>query len=151
MRQQEEIKQLDNLNLLLKTLNQTDVGVSLSDYLQPDMPLIYVNEAFTKMTGYTSEEVSGKNCRFLQGDRPNDEAREIIRNAIKKGENCKVLLENYRKNGDYFVNELHLSPIFNENGELTHYAGIQHDVTEREETKESLRIRKELLSESKAP
>ncbi|MGB6036220.1 MAG: ATP-binding protein [Cryomorphaceae bacterium] len=138
----------DALRILLKAVNQTDVGVSVADYNEPDMPLIFVNQAFVEMTGYTREETEGTNCRFLQGNAPNEEARATIRKAIENGESCRVLLQNFRKDGEFFWNELHLSPIYNEKDEITHYAGIQHDVTEREIMAENLKIRKELLVES---
>lgn len=138
----------DTLGILQKAVNQTDVGISVADYNQPDMPLTFVNQAFVDMTGYTKEEVLGSNCRFLQGDSPNEKARATIRKAINKGESCIVLLQNFRKDGEFFWNELHLSPIYNSEGEITHYAGIQHDVTQREITAENLKIRKELLAET---
>ncbi|HKL03864.1 MAG TPA: PAS domain-containing protein, partial [Cryomorphaceae bacterium] len=62
---------MDYLDLILKALNHTDVGVSLADYQKPDLPLIYINQGFTEMTGYSSDEVLGKNCRFLQGRNSN--------------------------------------------------------------------------------
>ncbi len=142
------INSAEYLELILKALNHTEVGITLADYGKPDLPLIYVNQAFSVMTGYTKEEVEGKNCRFLQGEIPNNEARDVMRKAIKNGKTCQVLLQNFRKNGEWFWNELHLNPIFDESGNLTHYVGIQHDVTDREKNRESLGIRKELLAET---
>ncbi|MFN4280893.1 GAF domain-containing protein [Thermosynechococcus sp.] len=107
-------------------------GIVITDYRQPDNPIIYVNPAFERMTGYRATEVVGKNCRFLQGRDRHQAGVEVIRNAIKQGQSCRVVLRNYRKNGQPFWNELAISPIYNEFGEITHYIGIQSDVTERQ-------------------
>ncbi|MFN4066032.1 MAG: GAF domain-containing protein [Thermosynechococcus sp.] len=107
-------------------------GIVITDYRQPDNPIIYVNPAFERMTGYRATEVLGKNCRFLQGRDRHQAGTEVIRNAIKQGQSCRVVLRNYRKNGQPFWNELAISPIYNEFGEITHYIGIQSDVTERQ-------------------
>lgn len=132
----------DNFNNLRRELavhdaamESTSCGISISDARKPDMPLIYVNQAFTEMSGYSKEEVLGKNCRFLQGDDRDQDARRVIREAIDTGSHCKVLLKNYQKNGSFFWNELIISPIHNEEGELTHFVGVQNDVTDREEAR----------------
>ncbi|MFN3679749.1 GAF domain-containing protein [Thermosynechococcus sp.] len=108
-------------------------GIVITDYRQPDNPIIYVNPAFERMTGYRATEVLGKNCRFLQGRDRHQAGLEVLRNAIAKGQSCRVVLRNYRKNGQLFWNELGVSPIFNKFGEITHYIGIQSDVTERQQ------------------
>jgi PAS domain S-box-containing protein len=116
-------------------MEATSCGISISDARQPDMPLIYVNQAFTEMSGYSEEYVLGKNCRFLQGDDRDQDARRIIREALNTGGHCQVLLKNYRKDGSFFWNELIISPIHNEAGEVTHFVGVQNDVTDREEAR----------------
>lgn len=124
------------LDLYTAAMESTSSGISISDARQPDMPLIYVNRAFTQMSGYAAEEVIGRNCRFLQGDdRGQHEARRTIRQALETGGHCKVLLKNYHKDGTFFWNELIISPIRNKNGEVTHFVGIQNDVTDREEAR----------------
>ena len=90
------------------------------------------------MSGYTSKEVLGKNCRFLQGTDNEQEAVAELRTAIKEQRQCKVLLRNYRKDGTLFWNELTVSPVRSDNGILTHYVGIQSDVTERKKSEEAL-------------
>ncbi|MDM7326689.1 MAG: PAS domain S-box protein [Thermosynechococcus sp. Uc] len=107
-------------------------GIVITDYRQPDNPIIYANPAFERITGYRLAEVIGKNCRFLQGRDRHQPGTEAIRNALEKGQSCRVVLRNYRKNGQPFWNELAISPIYNEFGEITHYIGIQSDVTERQ-------------------
>jgi len=114
-------------------LESTSCGISISDARKPDRPLIYVNRAFTEMSGYLEEEAVGRNCRFLQGDDRDQKARPIIREAVDTGSHCQVLLKNYRKDGTLFWNELIISPIRDKDGELTHFVGVQNDVTDREE------------------
>ena len=113
------------LDLFKKAMDVASCGITIADAQQDDMPLIYINEAFEKMTGYSSSEVLGKNCRFLQGDGDNATQTKIIRDAIKNKEGCTVRLENFTKSGVKFLNLLRLSPIFDEQGVLTHYVGIQ--------------------------
>ncbi|XFA73301.1 PAS domain S-box protein [Thermosynechococcaceae cyanobacterium Okahandja] len=126
-------KQIEaELRLRERAIVASTNGIVITDYRQPDNPIIYVNPAFERMTGYRALEVIGKNCRFLQGGDRHQPGAEAIRNAIAKGQSCRVILRNYRKNGKPFWNELAISPIFNEVGEITHYIGIQSDVTERQ-------------------
>ncbi len=119
-------------------LESTSCGVVISDCKQADQPLIYVNQGFEKVTGYSRDEVIGKNCRFLQADDTEQEQLEILRHAIKSQEDCKVELRNYRKDGTMFYNELIISPVRNKDGEVTNFIGIQNDVTEREIAKREL-------------
>jgi diguanylate cyclase (GGDEF)-like protein/PAS domain S-box-containing protein len=108
-------------------------GISISDVTDPEMPLIYVNPAFEKLTGYSLNEVSGKNCRFLQAGEHAQPGLEPLRQAIHERRDVKTVLKNFRKDGTPFWNELFLSPIRDRTGNVTHYVGIQNDVTERVE------------------
>ncbi|MDG2991374.1 response regulator [Candidatus Synechococcus calcipolaris G9] len=114
-------------------------GIVITDHRLPDRPMIYVNPAFEKITGYRAAEVLGKNCRFLQGKDRHQAGLQALRGAIAKGLSCRVILRNFRKNGRPFWNELSVSPIYDDQGELTHYIGIQSDVTERKRAEVSLR------------
>ncbi len=120
------------IDLLKKAIDSSICGVTIADARLPDMPLIFINEAFETLTGYKSSEVLGKNCRFLQGDLKEQSDLEVLRESIQKKVSCKVLLKNFKKNGRPFWNELILSPVIDENNEVTHFIGIQNDVTERE-------------------
>ncbi len=122
------------LRVILKAIDSTDIGITLSNPYEEDNPLVYVNKGFTKITGYNEEEVIGRNCRFLQGKNPNSikeniESRKIIRKAIKDQKKCKVLLKNFKKNGRSFVNEFVIAPIFDDQGKLEYFLGIQKDIT----------------------
>ncbi len=134
-----------SLELLKEAIDSSVCGVTIADAREPDMPLIYINEAFSKITGYEVREVLGKNCRFLQGDLDEQPDLPILREAIRNRESCTVLLKNFKKNGELFWNELILSPILNADGELTHFVGIQNDVTERETMRIDLKRREQEL------
>ncbi|SFS20464.1 PAS domain S-box-containing protein/diguanylate cyclase (GGDEF) domain-containing protein [Granulicella pectinivorans] len=108
-------------------------GITVSDLSLPDSPLVYVNPAFERMTGYTSREVLGRNCRFLQGTDRNQPGLVHLRNAVREGTPITTVLRNYRKDGTPFWNELYLSPIRDLTGCVTHFVGIQNDVTRRVE------------------
>jgi PAS domain S-box-containing protein len=120
-----------SLEVLFNAVEIAASGIVIADCALPDMPLVYVNEAFTKITGYEREDIIGKNCRFLQSTNTTQENLSILRDAIKKGEKCKVVLENFKKNGDQFWNELSISPLFNNSGQLTHFIGVQDDITSK--------------------
>jgi rsbT co-antagonist protein RsbR len=128
----ERIAHLENeLWLHDQALQSAVNGISISDATKPDNPLIYVNPAFEHMTGYTAEDTLGKNCRFLQGPDTDPAAIEAIRAAIREGRSCLVTLLNYRKDGTPFWNEFSIAPIYDDNGTLTNFVGIQQDVTAR--------------------
>ncbi|MFP4321228.1 MAG: PAS domain S-box protein [Anaerolineales bacterium] len=129
----------DELALRDRAIAAINSGVTIADATQPDMPLIFANEAFMAITGYAYDEVIGQNCRFLQADDRDQAARAEIRRAIQQGRSCQVLIRNYRKDGTRFWNDFRMSPIFNEQGQLTHYVGIQVDVTARITADENLR------------
>lgn len=116
---------------LRQQMDAMNNSVVISDARPPDMPITYVNSHFERMTGYTAAEVVGRNCRFLQGDETNQAARHTLRNAIENRESCHVSLSNYRKDGTPFVNELYISPVYDQNGELTHFIGVQHESSGR--------------------
>ncbi len=111
----------------------TPTGIVICDPNLPDCPIIYANPAFYRITGYAEEEVIGHNCRFLQGPGTNPRHIKALREAIENGKAIDVEIVNHRKDGSRFVNELHLSPIFGDDGEVRYIFGIQHDVSAREQ------------------
>lgn len=121
---------LEDLWLKEKSMDVLKEGITIVDCNQPDFPIIYANQGFVRMTGYSESETLGRNCRFLQG--PNTEASAIatLRQAVSQRKSCAVELTNYRKNGEMFINYLSLTPIFDNDGNLQHYVGIQSDITE---------------------
>lgn len=112
-------------------LASTSNGIIITDAQNQNQPIIYSNDAFTKITGYTQEEVLGKNCSFLQnGDRDQKEIG-IMKNAIINGEACNVKVRNYRKDGSLFWNDITITPIINKENKLTHFIGVQNEVTNK--------------------
>ena len=107
------------------------LSFTISDPRLPDDPLVFVNPAFELTTGYSRDEVQGLNCRFLQGPDTDPAAVQEIRDALVNRQHRTVTLLNHRKDGSAFWNELALSPVFDAAGELTHFVGIQSDVTAR--------------------
>lgn len=125
-------------DLLLKMVNASNDGIVVAEQEGDDTILIYVNDAFEKLTGYTREEILYKDCRFLQGDDRDQEGKKIIRESIELGVPCRVRLKNYRKDGTMFWNELSITPVFNEEDQLTYFIGIQKDVTDQVRLEEEL-------------
>lgn len=125
----EAVEAENQLHLQERALASSSCGVVISDMKQPGQPVIYVNESFERITGYSSAEVLGHNCNLLQHEGDDLAALGEIRDAIRSGHSCKVVLKNWRKDGSPFWNELSLSPLFNEAGEITHYIGIQNDIS----------------------
>ena len=123
-------------DLILKAFDAVNNLVVVVDVRAPDAPLVVVNQNFVVTTGYSREEVIGRNCRFLHdGTRDDDgdgqrEALERVRTAVARGASTDVVLRNYKKDGTLFYNRLYLTPIRNGAGELTHFVGVQNDVTD---------------------
>ena len=130
----------EQLSLIRRAVEDTQEGITIADFQRPDRPIIYANGAFTRITGYEAEEVIGKNCRFLQGDETASEAVEEIRAALREERPCRVELLNYRKDGTPFWNQLSLGPLKNEQGQITHYVGVQMEITEKKSLEEELKM-----------
>ncbi|WP_413166756.1 EAL domain-containing protein [Capilliphycus salinus ALCB114379] len=127
----ERYRSEEHLHLLERAINSANNGMIITDPNQPDNPIIYANTAVEQTSGYSRSEIIGKNCRFLQGNDRNQPELKTIREAIIARKECNVILRNYRKDGSLFWNELFISPIFNTQGKLTHFIGIQKDISQR--------------------
>ena len=105
-------------------------AIIIVDAQASDQPIVHVNPAFERLTGYSAAEVLGRNCRFLQGaDREQPDIARL-RHAIALGKHSTALLRNYRKDGTLFWNSLRVAPVRNPAGTVTHFVGIQTDVSE---------------------
>ncbi len=118
------------LHLYERILHASPTGIAVADARQPDLPLIFVNQGFEALTGYRAEEILGRNCRFLQGSDRDQDGLDTVRQAIRQGRPCTVELRNVRKDGTPFWNRLTLAPVTDPAGQITHFVGLQHDVTE---------------------
>ncbi len=126
-----EIHKQMNPGIFREVVDKNLIGVVITDALADDNPIIYCNPAFTKITGYPSHEVLGRNCRFLQGEKTDPDSVALIRKAVQQGEPIQIELLNYRKDGKPFFNHLYISPIYNAEGSLTHFVGMQLDITDK--------------------
>nr|WP_242054963.1 PAS domain S-box protein [Nostoc flagelliforme] len=129
----------ETLRLRERALAAAGNGIIIADARLASHPVIYVNHAFEQITGYSATEIIGQNCRFLQRTDTQQPVLNELRSSIKAGTNCKVVLRNYRKDGTLFWNELSISPIDDENGKLSHFIGIQADISD---VYDELRLRK---------
>jgi len=123
-------------------------GITISDLRLPDNPLVYVNRGFTEITGYSREESIGRNCRYLQGPGTSPERVAEIRRAVADRRACIVELLNYRRDGTPFWNRLSLTPVRDASGVVTHYIGVQSDVTRGREAEDALREAKERVEQA---
>jgi diguanylate cyclase (GGDEF)-like protein/PAS domain S-box-containing protein len=113
-------------------------AVIITDAEQPDQPIVYANPAFERITGYSVDEVLGRNCRFLQGEDHDQAELDGIRRALVAKEEGAALLRNFRKDGSEFWNDLRVAPVVNDRGKVSHFVGILHDVTESKRYQEEL-------------
>lgn len=109
----------------------TGLSFTVADARLPDMPLVWVNPAFTASTGYAFEEAVGRNCRFLQGPGTDREEVAQIRQALDAREPITATLLNYRKDGLAFWNQVTMTPILDADGLVSHFVGVQSDVSGR--------------------
>jgi PAS domain S-box-containing protein len=118
----------DQLSILMRGLNSLPRGILITDCSQDDDPIIYVNDYFLTMSGYTREETIGRNCRFMQGEKTDPDSQKKIAIALSNKESCSVKMINYRKNGDTFLNEFTICPITDENNKVTHFIALEREL-----------------------
>jgi diguanylate cyclase (GGDEF)-like protein/PAS domain S-box-containing protein len=118
-------------DLFRRLLECSPEGVALIDASADDWPVVYVNPGFETLTGYASKDVIGKNLRLLQGDDREQDGRHRLREALKAGESCRLLLRNYRKDGSLFWNEMTVLPLKGPDGGITHFAAYYRDAGDR--------------------
>ncbi len=114
-------------------------GVTIADATRPDHPIVYVNPAFERMTGYRASEVLGRNCRLLQGGDTDPAAAREMGDALREDRETLVTVRNHRRDGTPFWNEVYLAPVRDDDGRVVQYIGVQNDVTARVEAEEELR------------
>ncbi|SFJ42900.1 PAS domain S-box protein [Planctomicrobium piriforme] len=122
-----------------RAIGATTQGILITDPTLDDNPIIYASPGFTRLTGYSADEAFGRNCRFLQGADTDPKSVNRLRKAVRAGEACHVEMVNYKKDGKSFWNELTITPLRDAEGQLTHFVGVQTDVTERRRMADQLR------------
>jgi len=120
----------EDLKLRERAIESSVSAICITDNLAPDNPIVYVNPAFERITGYSSREVLGKNARMLQGADPAQPALITIRAALQDQRPCHVVLRNYRKDGSMYWSDLNIAPVRNDAGAVTHYIGVHSDITD---------------------
>ncbi len=122
---------LSQLQLLRRSVDASINGIVIADARQPGYPVTFINPTFTEITGYTEAEMLGQSCRILQGENTSKAAVEHIREALHRREEVHITLRNYRKDGEPFWNDLYISPVEDDNGECTHFIGVQKDISDQ--------------------
>lgn len=116
-------------HMLRQSVLSSHLAMAVTDPRQSDNPLVFINPAFSELTGYASTELLGRNCRFLQGPGTDQAAKEALKCALARRRSIEVDLLNYRKTGEPFYNKLFVSPVFDHGGNLIHYFSSQLDVS----------------------
>ncbi len=139
-------KEEHRLKLLESVITNTTDAVLITEaepFEEPGPRIVYVNEAFTKMTGYSAEEVIGKSPRILQGPKSDRNELDRLGKALKNWESCEITTINYKKNGEEFWINFTVNPVADEKGWFTHWIAIERDVT----VKKNQELQKQLLTE----
>ncbi len=131
-------ERLHLLESVVLSINDVVLITEAESFDLPGPRVLYVNEAFKQMTGYTNEDIIGNTPRILQGPKTERAQLDKIRRALEKWEPVRVEMTNYRKDGTEFNVELSISPIANEKGWYTHWVSVQRETTERKEAEEAL-------------
>ncbi|MFB5662289.1 PAS domain-containing protein [Alteribacillus sp. HJP-4] len=136
-------------SLILKAVDHTRIGITITDPSLEDNPIIYVNDGFTEMTGYPAEESLGRNCRFLQGEDRDKGAIKQLKQAINNRLSTSVELLNYKKNGEQFWNEIYIEPL--EMDGKSYFLGVQKDITKQKHYEQDLALSKQQVSSLSTP
>ena len=140
VRDRTESKQAEaGLRLRDQALRAVAGGILITDPTHPDNPIVFANPGFERLTGYSPQESVGQNCRFLQGPSTDPATIAELRRALQDGHAVAVEILNYRKDGTPFWNALSVSPIHDAAGRITHFIGVQTDVTARRQLEEQFR------------
>ncbi|WP_347552504.1 PAS domain-containing protein [Pseudalkalibacillus hwajinpoensis] len=132
----DQLKRMKKNEFVRTAIEYVDAGVVITDPELPDNPIVYTNNGFEKLSGYSADETIGYNCRFLQGQDTNQDDIDKLRLAISNKEKIKLEIKNYRKNGEVFWNELQIYPVFIESEHQTYFVGVQQDVSKRKYAEE---------------
>ncbi|HMB98069.1 MAG TPA: PAS domain S-box protein [Balneolaceae bacterium] len=137
---EERDKFKNHLNLLERAIKSDYDSIVITELglEKPDPKIVYVNDGFTKMTGYTREEALGKTPRILQGEKTDRAVLDKLKERLKEGKPFFGHTVNYRKDGSEFINQWDIHPLTNDKGEITHWVSYQHDITERKRSEKKV-------------
>ncbi|WP_229125069.1 hybrid sensor histidine kinase/response regulator [Halapricum desulfuricans] len=138
-------EQQDELYRLRQAIDKAHIPLTMTDPAKDDNPMVYINEAFTDLTGYSEAELLGENCRLLQGPDSDPETVADLRAAIDNEEQTTVELRNYRKDGTMFWSQITVTPVYDTDGDLIRWLGTQRDITERKEREQHLQVLERVL------
>lgn len=135
-----DLKQTErNFRVTNQAFEASPSGIVITDPAQPDNPIVNCNPAFERLTGYSKSEILGRNGRFLHGEDRDQEGLQVLREAIAANRECQVELRNYKKDGTVFWNELRIAPAFDANNQVSHFVGIQTDISLRKQAERKFR------------
>lgn len=126
------------MRMLKRGVEADPNGVLMLDAQHPDMPVVYANSAFTSITGYSHDEILGRQYNFLQGPKTDPSSLDNLRAGIQNQTDADIILKNYRKNGTSFWNHLLISPVVDSTNACTHFILIHQDITREKEQEEQL-------------
>jgi len=141
----ERDRQQAQLRLFERAIAASSNGIFISDALSSDATLLYVNPSFEQLTGYSASEVLGRSLHVLAGAATDLQAQQALRAALFCGREYHASLRYHRKDGAEFWNDLYVAPVRDASGHLTHFIGIQTDITERKQVEAALRSERDLL------
>ncbi len=131
---------LEVMLALTRSAEEHSCSIIITDHRRADHPIVYVNPAFEQVTGYRREEVVGQEMAFLSGDAEQSGITEICQ-AVREGKSCSTRIRDFKKDGTPFWTEVHIDPVHSQTGQVTHYFGCFHDISEqvaKEEYEEAL-------------
>eukprot|EP00526_Cylindrotheca_closterium_P018471 CAMPEP_0113627856 /NCGR_PEP_ID=MMETSP0017_2-20120614/14430_1 /TAXON_ID=2856 /ORGANISM="Cylindrotheca closterium" /LENGTH=366 /DNA_ID=CAMNT_0000538133 /DNA_START=66 /DNA_END=1166 /DNA_ORIENTATION=+ /assembly_acc=CAM_ASM_000147 len=115
----------------IKALQTAQQNFVVTDPSLPDNPIVYASQGFLNLTGYSLDQILGRNCRFLQGPETDPKAVERIRSAIEQGNDLSVCLLNYRVDGTTFWNQFFIAALRDASGNITNFVGVQCKVSDQ--------------------
>ncbi|GAA4280669.1 PAS domain S-box protein [Gaetbulibacter aestuarii] len=145
----EKKKEQQHLKLLESVITNTNDTVIITEpdpFNNPGPRIIFVNEAFTKMTGYSPDEVIGKSPRILEGPKTDQKELEKLGEALKNLESYEVTTINYKKNGEEFWNNFTVTPVIDDEGKCTHWISIERDVTKKKKEQQHLKLLESVIT-----
>ncbi|HUP94062.1 MAG TPA: EAL domain-containing protein [Burkholderiales bacterium] len=134
----ERIAAEQKLRLHERAIEASVNAIIITNARRHQYSIVHVNPAFERITGYSASEVIGRNCRFLQGEDTDQPELEVLRALLSGHKEGRVALRNYRKDGSLFFNELHVAPVRNSKGHVSHFVGVLNDITQTKRYQQEL-------------